>query len=215
MCALRPDDLRRGKLKIALRFAGALAVAALVSASSAVAQTGVQSQRLFETTLPLDAQPSSSALALIWQDRLVAERQKLAALTKPSPDSSDPISAISVPVFEARFKDGDNAILVSVLFTSPECQNFFGASAPSLNDCPMRAAVLRNGLVKIVASEPDFPFAAALKETPDDKLPEYSNLSQQDKTIVLFNPVSREITTVLTLNGARDTEKAAPIHLAY
>ena len=50
----------------------------------AAAQSGVQTQRLMATTIPLDAPPTSSPIAAIWQDRLAAERKKLAALSVDS-----------------------------------------------------------------------------------------------------------------------------------
>ena len=190
-------------------------VTVFLGAAPVAAQNGALSQRLVATNLSLAALPGSSALAAVWQDRLAAERQKLAAFAKASPGSPIEASAIAIPVFEASFKDGDKTLIVSALFTTPECQNFSGASAPSLNNCPMRVAVLRKGQTKIVSSEADFPFVAALKETSDNQPTEYDNQSQRDKTIVLFNPATHEITTALTLNGALDTEKAMPILLAY
>lgn len=192
-----------------------LVAAVLLSATAAAAQSGVQSQRLVARELSLEAPPKSSALAAIWQDRLIAQREKLTALTKASSGSPIAASAIVIPVFEASFKDGDKTLIVSALFTTPECRNFSGAAAPSLNNCPMRIAVLRDGQMKVVASEAEFPFVAALKEPPDDKPPEYDNESQRDKTIVVFNPATHEITTTLTLNGALDMEKTAPIRVAY
>ena len=193
----------------------AFVAAVLLSATTAAAQSGAQSQRFVARELSLDAPAASSALAAIWQDRLVAEREKLAALAKTSPGPSTAASAIAIPVFEAPFKDGDKTLIVSALFTTPECENFSGAAAPSLNNCPMRVAVLRNGKTRVVASESDFPFTAALKETPDNRLSEYDNESQRNKTIVVFNPATHEITTALTLNGALDTETAPAIHVAY
>jgi hypothetical protein len=189
--------------------------AVLLSATTAVAQSGPQSHRLVARDLSLDAPPSSSALAAIWQDRLAAEREKLAALAKTSPGFSSGASTIVVPVFEASFKAGDKTLIVSALFTTPECRDFSGAAAPSLNNCPMRVAVLRNGKTRVVASEADFPFVAALRETPDNKPSEYDNESQRDKTMVVFNPATDEITTVITLNGALDTEKASAIRVAF
>ena len=198
-----------------MRISAVLVIAAVAGATPTLAQSGVQSQRLIAKGLSLGAQPADTPLAAIWQDRLAAERQKLASLAKSSPASPMPSYAASVAVFEASFKDGDRTIIVSALFTTPECQNFSGAAAPSLNNCPMRVAILRNGQIRVAASELDFPFVATLKETPDNQAVEYDNVTQRDKTIVVFNPATHEITTTLTMNGVLDTEKATPIHVAY
>lgn len=196
-------------------FSNAFVAALLICVTPAMAQSGVQSQRLVARALSLEATAKSSPLAAIWQDRLAAEREKLAALAKASPGSSITAPAIFLPVFEASFKDGDRTLIVSALFTTPECKNFSGAAAPSLNNCPMRIAVLRDGQTKVLLSEVDFPFVAALKETADNKLPEYDNELQRDKTIVAFNPATDEITTALTLNGVLDMEMSPAVRIAY
>ena len=181
----------------------------------AAAQSGVQTQRLMATTIPLEAPPTSSPIAAIWQDRLAAEQRKLAALSVTPPNSYQPPSDISVNAFAASFKDGDRTIILSALFTTPECTNLSGAAAPNLNNCPMRVAVLEKGQIKVVLSEGDFPFVAALKDTANDKVNEFDNQTSRDKTLVMFNPATHEITTALTLNGVPDAEKAAPIRIAY
>jgi len=199
-----------------MRVLGALVTAGLVvHPLYAAAQSGVQTQRFMATTISLDAGPASSALAAVWQDRLQAERNKLAALSKASPPTAKPTPDVAVPIFQATFKDGDKTIIISALFTTPECRNLSGVAAQNLNNCPMRVAVLRNGQVKVVKSESDFPFVAAFKETSDEEPSEYDNKTQRDKTMVAFNPAAHEITTALTLNGTLDSEKAAPIKIAY
>jgi hypothetical protein len=191
---------------------GALLIASCaVGVASAAPPGAVQSQRLVAIKLSLGAAPASSALASIWQDRLRTEQAKLAAL----PNGAASAPAPTAPVFVATFKDGDRTIIVSALFTTPECQNFSGAASPNLNACPMRVAVLRNDQVKVVASQEGFPFVAAMKNGSDTELAEYDNQSPRDKTMVTFNPVTREISTALTLSGVLDTENSAPIRLAY
>jgi hypothetical protein len=66
----------------------------------------------------------------------------------------------------------------------------------------MRVAVLRNGQVKVVKSESDFPFVAAIKETSDEEPSEYDNKTQRDKTVVMFNLAS--IRTMDNLSVALD-----------
>lgn len=195
--------------QLTMRAAGALLLATLVLTVAFAGQGAVQSQRLVATTLSLSAAPNSSALASIWQDRLRAERAKLASLPKAAGAAAAP----TVPVFFAAFKDGDKTIIVSALFTIPECRNFAGAASPALNGCAMRVAVLRGDQVKVVASAKDFPFVAAMKETSDSAPTEYDNQSQRDKTMVTFNLATREITTSLTLNGVLDTEKSPAIDI--
>jgi hypothetical protein len=184
-------------------------LAALVPASAIAGQDAAQSQRLIAANLSLSATTNSSALASIWRDRLRAEQAKLASLPKPPGASATP----SVPVFFATFKEGDKTIIVSALFTTPECRNYSGAASPDLNNCPMRVAVLRGDQVKVVATADDFPFVAAIKGTSDSELTEYDNQDQKNKTIVMFNAATREITTSLTLNGVLDTEKSPSIRV--
>jgi len=199
-----------------MRIIDVLVVATLAAgALPAAAQGGIQTQRLMAKSIPLDATPTSSALSAIWQDRLSAERIKLATLSKVSPSSSQTSSDVSVSAFAASFRDGDKTIILSALFTTPECANFSGAAAPSLNNCPMRVAVLQHGQVKVVASASDFPFVAALKDVANDKGNEFDNQTQRDKTLVMFDPATHEITTALTMNGVVDAEKATPIRIAY
>jgi hypothetical protein len=199
-----------------MRIIDAFVVATLAAGvPPAAAQGGVQTQRLMATSIPLDATPTSSALAAIWRDRLAAERTKLAMLATHSPGSSRTSSNVSVNAFSASFKDGDRTIILSALFTTPECANFSGAAAPSLNNCPMRVAALQHGQVKVVASASDFPFVAALKDVANDKGNEFDNQTQRDKTLVMFDPATHEITTALTMNGVLDAEKATPIRIAY
>jgi hypothetical protein len=183
--------------------------AAFVPASAIAGQDAVQSQRLIAANLSLGATTNSSALASIWRDRLRAEQAKLASLPKPPGASATP----SVPVFFAAFKDGDKTIIVSTLFTTPECRNYSGAASPNLNNCPLRVAVLRGDQVKVVATSDDFPFVAAMKESSGSEPTEYDNQDQKNKTIVMFNAATREITTSLILNGAVDTEKSPSIHV--
>jgi hypothetical protein len=194
-----------------LRTLSALLIATVATGAASAAQSGIQTQRLIATRLALDAAPTSSALASIWQDRLRTEQAKLVTLPKAAPYTSTPL----VPVFVATFRDGDRTIILSALFTTPECRNFSGAASPSLNNCPMRVAVLRDDKVKVVVKQDDFPFAAAMKDTPDTEVAEYDNQSPRDKTVVTFNPMTDEITTALTLNGVLDMETSMPIRIAY
>ena len=181
----------------------------------AAARSQIQTQRLMATSVPLEASSTSSVLAAVWRDRLIATREELATLSDPSATSSRPVSNVSVDAFAASFTDGEKTIILSALYTMPECRNLSGAAAPSLNNCPIRIAVLENGRVKVVASVNDFPFVAALKNLGNDQGNEFDNKSKRDKTLVTFDPATHEITTVLTLNGVRDTEKSTPIRISY
>jgi hypothetical protein len=198
-----------GGRQLRTHIARALLLAAFVPASAVAGQDAVQSQRLVAANLSLSVTANSSALASIWQDRLRAEQAKLASLPKPPGASPAP----SVPVFFATFKEGDKTIIVSTLFTTPECRNYSGVASPNLDNCPMRVAVLRGDQVKVVATADDFPFVAELKESSDSERTEYDNQSQKNKTIVMFNPATGEITTSLTLNGSLDTEKSPAIRI--
>jgi hypothetical protein len=191
------------------RIAAPLVLATVIQvAASAATQGAIQSERLVATSLSLGASPKTSALAGIWQDRLRAEQAKLASLPKGAVSAGTP----SVPVFVATFKDGARTIIISALFTTPECRNFSGAASPALNNCPMRVAVLRDEQVRVVASVEDFPFVAAMKETSDAEPTQYDNQSERDRTIVTFNPATREIATSLTLKGVLDAEKSPSIY---
>jgi hypothetical protein len=194
-----------------LRTLGALLIATIATGAASAAQSEIQTQRLIATRLALDAAPTSSALASIWQDKLRAEQAKFVTLPKAAPYASTP----SVPVFVATFRDGDRTIILSALFTTPECRNFSGAASPSLNNCPVRVAVLRDDKVKVVVKQDDFPFAAAMKDAPDTEVAQYDNQTPRDKTVVTFNAVTHEITTAVTLNGVLDMEISMPIHIAY
>jgi hypothetical protein len=79
----------------------------------------------------------------------------------------------------------------------------------------VRIAVLQNGEVNVVASANDFPFVAALKDLANDQANEFDNQTSRDETLVTFDPATHEITTLLILNGVRDTEKSAPIRISY
>ena len=201
-----------------MRILDVILVAALTSSFApayAAAGSLVQTKRLMATSVPLEASPTSSILAAVWQDRLTAEREKLAAISNPATTSSRSASNASVSAFSASFTDGDKTIVLSALFTTPECVNLSGAAAPNLNNCPMRVAVLQNGKVRVVASASDFPFVAALKDLGEDQGNEFDNETARDKTLVTFDPATHEITTVLTLNGVRDTEESIPIRVSY
>jgi hypothetical protein len=181
----------------------------------AAAGSPVQTKRLMATSVPLEALPTSSVLAAVWQDRLTAEREKLAAISHPSTTSSSSASNVSVSAFAASFTDGDKTVVLSALFTTPECVNLSGAAAPNLNNCPMRVAVLQNGKVRVVASASEFPFVAALKDLGEDQGNEFDNETARNKTLVTLDSVNHEITTALTLNGVRDAEKSTPIWISY
>ena len=201
-----------------MRITDVLMVATLVASfapAAAVARAPIQTQRLMATSVPLEASPSSSVLAAVWQDRLVATRKKLATLSDPAATSSGSGSNVSVNAFAASFADGDKTIILSALYTTPECANLAGAAAPNLNNCPVRLAVLEKGQVMVVASVNDFPFVAALKDLGEDQGNEFDNETMRDKTLVTFDPVTHEFTTVLTLNGVRDSEKPTPIRISY
>jgi len=201
-----------------MRISDAFMIAALFASlapAPAAARSPIQTQRLMATSVPLDASPNSSVITAVWQDRLTAERKKLPTLSSPSAALSWAASNVSVTAFAASFVDGDKTIILSALYTTPECQNLSGAAAPNLNNCPVRIAVLENGHVKVVASASDFPFVAALKEVGNDQGNLFDNRTSRDQTLVSFDPATHEITTVLTLNGVRDTEKSNPIRIAY
>jgi len=199
-----------------MRISYVIVVATLVvGLASTEAQSVVQTQRLVATTIPLGASPTASVLSAIWQDRLVAEREKLGSLAKLTSNSPPPSPEAPVNAFIASFNDGDKTIIVSALFTSPECANFSGAASPNLNNCPMRVAVLQNGQIKIVAAVSDFPFVAALKNVANDKGNEFDNQTPRNKTLVMFDARTHEITTALTLNGVLDNEKSTPLRIAY
>jgi hypothetical protein len=166
-------------------------------------------------SVPIEASATSSVLAAVWQDRLVAMRKKFATLSDPKATSPRPASNVAISAFAASFKDGGRTIVLSVLYTTPECVNLSGAAAPNLNNCPVRIAVLQDGEIKVVASASDFPFVAALKDVGDDRENEFDNETPLNRTLVTFDPTTREISTALTLNGVRDTEKSAPIRLSY
>ena len=183
--------------------------------ASSAAQSAGQTQRLMATTIPLGASPTSSVLSAIWQDRLVSEREKLESLSKLASNAPPLSSDAPVNAFVASFKDGDKTIIVSTLFTTPECANFSGAAAPNLNNCPMRVAVLQDGQIRIVATVSDFPFVAALKDVANDKENEFDNQTPRNKTMVMFDDATHEITTALTLNGVLDNEKSIPLKIAY
>ena len=191
------------------------ALATSFAPAYAAAGSPVQTKRLMATSVPLEALPTSSVLAAVWQDRLTAEREKLAAISHPSTTSSSSASNGSVSAFAASFTDGDKTIVLSALFTTPECVNLSGAAAPNLNNCPMRVAVLQNGKVRVVASASEFPFVAALKDLGEDQGNEFDNETARNKTLVTLDSVNHEITTDLTLNGVRDAEKSTPIWIAY
>lgn len=201
-----------------MRIPEVFVVAALVASFAPVAaatRSPIQTQRLMATSVPLAASPSSSVLAAVWQDRLVAIRKKLATLSDPAATSSGSASNVSVNAFAASFADGDRAIILSALYTTPECANSAGAAAPNLNNCPVRIAVLENAQIRVVASVNDFPFVAALKDLGEDQANEFDNETMRDKTLVTFDPATHEITAVLTLNGVRDSEKSTPIRISY
>ena len=201
-------------MRILAVFTGAALVASIAPALATV-QSPVQTQRLMATSVPLEASPTSSVLADIWQDRLIATREKLAALSDPSATSSRSASNVSVNAFAAFFRDGDKTIVLSALYTTPDCSNLAGAAAPNLYNCPVRIAVLDRGRVKVIASVNDFPFVAALKDLGDDQGTEFDNGSTRNKTLVTFDPATHELTTVLTLNGLRDDEKSTPTRISY
>ena len=199
-----------------MRISEVIVVAALVASfAPAAARSPIQTQRLMATSVPREASLTSSVLAAVWHDRLMEEQNKLATLSNPSATSSRPALNVSVSAFAASFTDGDKTIILSALYTTPECANLAGAAAPNLNNCPIRIAVLERRKVKVVASVYDFPFVAALKDLGGDQANEFDNLTTRDKTLVTFDPVTHEITTELTLNGVRDTEKSTPIRIAY
>jgi hypothetical protein len=201
-----------------MRILDVFLVAALVTSFApayAAAASPVQTKRLMATSVPLEASPTSSVLAAVWQDRLISMREKLAILANPATTLSRSASNASVSAFSASFTDGDKLIVLSALFTTPECVNLSGAAAPNLNNCPMRIAVFQNGKVRVVASASDFPFVAALKDLGEDQGNEFDNETPRDRTLVTFDPVTHEITTNLTLNGVRDVEKSTPIRIAY
>jgi hypothetical protein len=54
-----------------------------------------------------------------------------------------------------------------------------------------------------------------LKDLANDQANEFDNQTSRDKTLVTFDPATHEITTLLILNGVRDTEKSAPIRIPY
>jgi len=191
------------------------ALFASLAPAPAAARSPIQTQRLMATSVPLNASPNSSVLAAVWQDRLMAERKKLSALSSPSAALSWAASNVSVTAFAASFVDGDTTIILSALYTTPECQNLSGAAAPNVNNCPVRIAVLENGHVKVVASVNDFPFIAALKEVGNEQGNLFDNRTSRDQTLVSFDRATHEITTLLILNGVRDNEKSIPIQVAY
>ena len=151
------------------------ALAASFAPALAAAQSPIQTQRLMATSVPLEASSTSSVLAAVWQDRLMEMRKRVAALSVPSATSKRPAPNVSVNAFAASFTDGDKRIILSALYTTPECRNLAGAAAPNLNTCPLRIAVLENGQVKVVASVNDFPFVTALKDVGDDQGTEFDN----------------------------------------
>ena len=218
MCALHSDvAVVKNREKI-MRILDVFLVAAMATSFApayGAAGSPVQTKRLMATSVPLEASPTSSVLAAVWNDRLTAEREKLAAISNPSATTSRSASNASVSAFAASFMDGDKTIVLSALFTTPECVNLSGAAAPNLNNCPIRIAVLQNGKVRVVFSASDFPFVAASKDLGEDQGNEFDNETTRDKTLVTFDPVTHEMTTILTLNGVRDAEKSIPIRISY
>ena len=201
-----------------MRILEVLLVAALVAGLApalAAARSPIQTQRLMATSVPLEASPTSSVLAAVWQDRLMAMRKKLATLSNPSANSLRPASNVTVNAFAASFTDGDKTIILSALFTTPECVNLSGAAAPNLNNCPMRIAVLQNGEVNVVASANDFPFVAALKDLRTTRRTNSTIRRHETRRSLLSIPRPTKSRRLLILNGVRDTEKSAPIRIPY
>jgi hypothetical protein len=180
-------------------------VACFVAFSASCVQpaqaSSVQSSRLTVVTLPLGADPKTNPLAAIWSDQLAALRAHV---------ENRPVS-----FFTATFTDGAKTILVSVSVNDPTCENYSGALAKptAYSSCPMRAAVLQNGAVSVVASDAHFGLPIAF-----DASGRFDTETGANATTLGYDSTSHVLTIAEVIDGKPATaldDIPSPIHLKY
>jgi hypothetical protein len=188
----RPHDFAT-KLARTLLVGGVAGLFAGMTLLPAAAQ-GVETTLLKAISVNLEKNSDTLIYYTIWREEF---EQELAIRRKLSEVTKRPIIS-NIDIFEATFKDDDNEIVLSAAPTpGNDCQSYSKVGfAESLLSCPMKIAFVRGADIRVIYSDLAFPLSIGV--TADGEL---NNKDEQNKTVVMFDPLKKTISTQLIENG--------------
>ena len=143
----------------------------------------IQTRRVTAQQLDLSATDAGNIHLKIWSDKIGAitgERQRLIE-SVPKLELK-----LATEVFTATFGDGIQSFVLSAI--NYHC----GASSatPNVLSCPARIFAVKNKEIRLLRELDSFPFSSLRSDTGFDEI---SNTQTSDKTMVSFDPKSRQI----------------------